>query len=293
MKRLKLFERFMLLLMGVQLMGVAPEGVGGQGDAGNQDDGVDQQGDGDKDEKSSGDKDASAPAKDKDKGESKLSDGEAKLLQELMEKKNSLKSTAAELAQVKEQLKRFEGVNLDEVKALLKERQESEARQLEAKGEWDRLKANLVEQHTAEKARLEEQINGLSSALSSKDASIVELTIGSEFRGSEFISQELTLTPSKAQIIYGSHFEYEDGKLVGYDKPRSASNRTMLIDASGEPLRFDTAMRKLIEMDPDKDRLIKSKVKPGANSGSSSSTGQPRGEQLKGIGRIQGALDGT
>ena len=280
----------MLLLMGVQLMSVVPEGPGGQGEA-DKPSGGEQQGDDSKDANGDDNKDIDVPNKDKEKGESKLSDGEAKLLQELMEKKNSLKSTAAELAQVKEQLKQFEGVNLDEVKALLKERQESETKQLEAKGEWDRLKTNLVEQHTAEKAKLEEQIKTLSEALNGKDESIVELTIGSAFRGSNFIAEELTLTPSKAQIIYGSHFEYEGDKLVGYDKPRNSSERTMLIDASGEPLKFDAAIAKIIEMDSDKDRLMKAKVKSGANSGTAPTTGQPRPTESKGIGRIAGALN--
>ncbi|MCY1309996.1 hypothetical protein D9M70_601460 [compost metagenome] len=75
------------------------------------------------------------------------------------------------------------------------------------------------------------------------------------------------MTPSKARVIYGQHFDLVDGKVVGYDKPRGAANRTALVDSLGEPVQFEEALRKIVEADPDKDHLLKAKVKPGAGSG--------------------------
>lgn len=272
-------------MFGIAVFGIDGEGEGGG--AGSEDDKTDpNKGEGGKDKlpPNGDDKD-----KDKDKG---ISDNEAKLLRELMEKKGTLKDTKDQLAQVKAQLSQFDGINLEEVKALLAERSESANKQLEAKGEWDRLKANLLEQHTTEKGTLEEQIKALKAELNGKDDSIHGLTIGSAFSASKFIADELTLTPNKAQIIYNSHFEYQDGKIVGYDKPKGSAERTQLIGSNGEPLLFDQALAKIIESDSDKDHLIRSKVKPGANSDSTDDgKNKTNKKEVNGISRIAGALN--
>lgn len=219
-----------------------------------------------------------------------VTDGEAKLLRELMDKKGALKETNSELAQVKEKLAQFDGVNLEEVKALLKAREDAETTKLEQKGEWDRLKANMVDQHGVEKTALQVKIDELQGELNGKDDSINKLTIGSAFDGSAFITDELTLTPNKAQIIYGGHFDFEDGKIVGYDKPKGSANRTMLIDASGESLAFDQAMTKIIGADVDKDRLVRAKIRPGANSGTDNSNLPAKKVTVTGATRISAAL---
>ncbi|UUZ75518.1 hypothetical protein LP414_27770 [Polaromonas sp. P1(28)-13] len=56
--------------------------------------------------------------------------------------------------------------------------------------------------------------------------------------------------------------------MVGYDKPRGAANRTALIDQHGSNVDFDVSLRKIVEADPDKDHMLKSKVKAGAGSSS-------------------------
>ena len=77
-------------------------------------------------------------------------DAEAKLLKEVMEKKEALKKVNAEKAELAEKLARFDGVDLEAVKQLLAEKQERENAELERKGEWDRLKAQMAEQHKKE-----------------------------------------------------------------------------------------------------------------------------------------------
>ena len=268
-----------MFMFGLSVFGVV-DGEGG-GDAGSEADATPKEGEANKDDAKSSDDNKPA-----DKGPS---DGEAKLLRELMEKKGSLKETKDQLAQVKAQLSQFDGINLDEIKVILKEREESANKDLEAKGEWDRLKTNLLEQHTTEKVSLEEKIKALQIDLQSKDGSIHGLTIGSAFSASKYIADELTLTPSKAQIVYGSHFEYQDGKIVGYDKPKGSAERTQLIGSNGEPLSFDLAVAKIIEHDADKDYLLRSKVKPGANSGTTDAVVKPK-QDVSGISRISAAL---
>lgn len=278
----KLLRRLMRMLMGIQFMAVEDEGGGPAdppadntppADGGKQDD-----------------KPKDDPKDDKPK-DGKLSDTEANLLRELMEKKTALKDTGAKLANLEAELAKYSGINLEEVQALLQERKDAETQKLEQKGEWERLKQNLVDQHNSELTTLKGQIEALNQQLANKEGSINQLTIGSAFSMSSFIADDLTLTPAKAQIIYGSHFDYEDGKIVGYDKPRGSANRTMLIDSQGEPLAFDQAMKKVIESDPDKDRLIRAKARPGANSRTEDTPPKQGKVEVKGQSRITAALN--
>lgn len=273
------FLKMLMFMLGIAMFGVDGGEGGGAG-------GSDDPGEGNPGDKKPDVIDPPNPA-DKDKP----SDKEAALLKELMEKKTSLKDAKSQLEQLKEKLNQFDGINVDEVKTLLKERQEAETKELEKKGEWDRLKANLVEQYEAAKAALEGRINELQAELANKDSSINGLTVGSAFSASKFIAEEMTLTPAKAQIIYGPHFEFVDGKMVGYDKPKGSASRTQLIDAQGEPLSFEAALMKLVDLDVDKDHLIRSKAKPGANSGGDDkSAGDIGSKTVFGTSRISAAL---
>lgn len=197
-------------------------------------------------------------------------DAEAKLLKEVMEKKEALKKANTEKAELAEKLARFDGVDLEAVKQLLAEKQERENAELERKGEWDRLKAQMAEQHKKELERLTGEATGkvseLSEKLSKREREIQELTIGRSFSESSFIRDSLTLTPSKARVVYGAHFDLVDGKIVGYDKPAGSAERTALVDGNGDPLAFEKAIEKLVELDPDRDQMLKSKIRAGAGS---------------------------
>ena len=207
----------------------------------------------------------------------KTSDAEAALLKEVMEKKEALKK-AKDAAKALEdqknelasQLAKFQGIDLDEVQTLFKEKKERELAKLEEKGEWDRLKAQMLEAHTKEletvRGESTTKVSELESVLANMRREIHELTIGRSFSESSYIRDDLTLTPAKARIIYGGHFELQDGKIVAYDKPAGAENRTMFIDGDGEPLAFDKAMQKLVELDPDRDNLLRSKIRAGSGS---------------------------
>lgn len=196
----------------------------------------------------------------------KPSDAEAKLLKDVMKHKTRAQELEAALAQVNEKVKSFEGIDLEKVRTMLAEQEEAERKRLESKGEYDRLVKQMGERHTSEKTLLQQQIEESNRAAFALKQQIAELTIGSAFNSSKFVADDLTLTPSKARVIYGSHFEFKDGKVVGYDKPAGASDRTVLVDSVGEPLSFEAAMLKIIEADPDRDQLIRSKMKQGAGS---------------------------
>lgn len=224
-------------------------------------------------------------------GKSGPTDAEAKLLKEVMDKKDALKKKDEALAQANERLKQFDGIDPEEVKKLLADRKKAEEDQLAAKGEWDRLKQRMAEEHGNEIKSVKEQLEEREKALQERDRMINELTIGNAFGVSKFISEELTLTKTKARMIYGDHFDFVNGEVVGYDKPRGAANRTAYVDSKGDPLSFDEAMKKIVDADPDRDEIIKSRMKKGADS--SSQKGEPPkkpGADLKGMSRIAAGL---
>lgn len=231
------------------------------------------------------------------------SDAEAKLLKEVMEKKEALKAAQAKAAQADAEkaelaakLAAFDGVDLAAVKAMLEEKAARETAELERKGEWDRLKAQMVDAHTKEvtaiRTEYETKVKDLESTVGKTDKTIHELTIGRSFSESPFIREGLTLTPGKARVIYGGHFELQDGKVIAYDKPAGSTDRTMLINGDGEPLAFDKAIEKLVELDPDRDNLLRSKVKAGSGSENDpAARGGKKGEpELKGRDRILAAI---
>lgn len=201
-------------------------------------------------------------------GKPKLSDNEAQLLKDLMKHKETAKSEKAARKALEAKLKEFEGIDPTAVRELLAKQQKAQEEELEKKGQWDALKQNMIKAHSEDKAKLEAQITELQGALKSRDNTIDELTIGSQFGNSKFLKEETTLaSAAKARALYGNHFELVDGVLTAFDKPKGAQNRAPLVDASGNALDFDSAMRKIIESDPDKDALLRTAAKPGAGSG--------------------------
>jgi hypothetical protein len=183
-----------------------------------------------------------------------------------MDKKDKLKNAQTALEQANARLKDFDGIDAAQVRALLKEKADAELAKLEAKGEWDRLKQQMADQHAADIAARDQAMTAAQSQVSELQSQIAELTVGNAFGQSKFIADELTLSVAKARRIYGAHFEFKDGAVVAYDKPAGAKERTVLVDSKGEPLSFDAALSKLVDGDPDKDTLIKSKLRAGAGS---------------------------
>lgn len=226
----------------------------------------------------------------------KPSDREAELLREVMKRKGNEQTLKTELQTLKEQLTQFEGIDPESVRALLKEKQDRETAELEKRGEFDRVKEQMLQAHNDEltktKQTFEGQVGELSAALEAAQAQITELTIGRSFSDSSFVRDSLTLTPAKARVVFGSHFELKDGAVVAYDKPSGAQGRTVLVNGSGEPLPFDEAIAKIVAADPDADHLIRSKVKSGAGSNSEKGTKGVKQSIGSGRDRITAAVMG-
>lgn len=267
------------------------KGGGGGGDAGTGDDGNKggSKG-GDEGAKGKGDDDAGQKGGDGNKG---VSDEVAKLLRETMQRKEKIDNLTKELGTAQAVLKQLEELGgLDSLKTLVTEKRTAEEQQLEAKGEWDRLKARMAEENQRVVSEKEALLTAANDKAAKLEVQINELTIGAAFSRSKFIPESLLLTPAKARVIYGSHFDLIDGAVVAYDKPRGEANRTPLVDASGTNLSFELAIQKIVENDPEKDNILKSKVKAGAGSESRREQGVRREEQGEqtGIDKIKAGI---
>lgn len=229
-------------------------------------------------------------------GKTKPTDAEAKLLKENLKKKEQIQALSDQLTQATEKLKEFDGLDAKQLRELLAKQAEAEQAELEKKGDYDRLKQRMSEEHQSAVSKLTEQIAALQQSLDASNSAVNELTIGSQFNNSPYIKEKLILTPNKAKALYASHFDLVDGQLVGYDKPRGASGRTAFVDANGSNLPFDAVMTKLVEADPEKDSLLRSNVKPGAGSGTSEGSNKKAGSEIaaekSSIDRISAGLKG-
>ncbi|MCJ8600996.1 hypothetical protein MWH03_00180 [Klebsiella pneumoniae] len=191
----------------------------------------------------------------------------AELLKETMKRKEKEKSLTATLAQ-------YGGVDPERVKALLdaeakaeQEKLAHEQAEMERRGEFDAVKKQMIEAHQAELNAERERVVALESELAKKTSTILEMTVGTAFAGSVFLRENALMTPNKARVVYGAHFEVgEDGQVVGYDKPAGAKDRAVLVDSHGNALDFEKAIERILRADPEADALLRSKARPGAGS---------------------------
>lgn len=213
----------------------------------------------------------------------KLSPEAAALLREVMEKKASLKDA-------NDKLKAFDGVDPAEYAALKAAKTAAETLAAEKAGDFERAKAMMAEEHKKEADLKLAAIAEKETTITAQQKMINDLTIGQSFSNSKFVTDELALTPAKARVIYGSHFEFEGDQIVAYDKPKGESARTKLIDSAGKALSFEESVKKIVEADPEKDKLLKSTIKPGGKSETIDTKVKNDGEKLSGVSIIQAAL---
>lgn len=221
---------------------------------------------------------------------SSISQKELELLRESMSRKEKIKELESKLAEVQ---KVWDGLNPDDVRKLIQDRKAAELADMEKKGEFEKIRQQMLEAHNAEKTTLASQITELQQKIASSNSQIDNLTVGQAFATSKFISDELVLTPTKARTVYGAHFDRdESGNIAGYDKPAGSPGRAPLVDGSGSPLSFDAALKKIIEGDPDRDALLKAKIKQGADSGTTGAKPKPDDNRglTPGVSRIAEAL---
>jgi hypothetical protein len=229
-----------------------------------------------------------------------MSDSEAKLLKENMAAKKKAAAAQEALEAANTRLEAFKGLDPEKIRALVaaqdvaeKAAKAAEEAALIKAGDFDRVKKMMADEHKTALEKVITEANTGKTVLEQALQTINDLTVGSNFNTSAYIGDELVLTPTIARQVYGSNFELENGIVVGYDKARGSKDRTKLVDASGDPLPFDAAIKKLVEASPERDRLVRSGVKPGAGSRTTTTrttTDTGKGNELRGVARIQAGI---
>lgn len=158
----------------------------------------------------------------------------AELLKENMKRKEKERTLADQLAQYGDIDPARARQLLEAEQAAENARREAEQAELERRGEFDAVKKQMIEAHQAELAQRDERYTALESENASLKSQLVEMTVGASFSNSLFLRDKVLMTPAKARVIYGSHFEVgEDGSVVGYDKPAGHKERAVLVDGEG------------------------------------------------------------
>lgn len=190
----------------------------------------------------------------------------AELLREVMDKKEKLKAATKEASDAKKALEAYEGIDPAKVKELVRKEAEAERVAAEAKGDFERVKAMMVAEHEKAMKAINDELAAEREGRAADRSLIDELTIGNAFGNSEFIRDSMLISVAKTRKLYGDHFERQDGKIVAYDKPAGDKNRTLLVDAKGDPLPFEAALARIVDADPEKKGMLRSRAKPGAAS---------------------------
>lgn len=199
--------------------------------------------------------------------EAKVDDESVKIKSELSKAKQQLDKANKLQKELQDKLKHFEGLDANEVRALLEDKKKAEVDQLAKKGEFERLSKMMSEEHKKELTAKEEALRQYQEELTKKERIIKELTIGQAFNASQFIKDETVdyFSSTFARKIYSDYFDVEDGRVVAYDKERGASDRTPLVRGDGSPLSFDEALKKLVDSSNERDFIIRAKLKPGSD----------------------------
>lgn len=209
--------------------------------------------------------------------ENKPTDSEAKLIKEVMAKKEQIAEQGKKIQELEANLSAFNELGgIDALKKMVETQRAAEKMELEKKGEWDKLKEQMVAEHDKATAGLKQEITDLKSQILAEKNKVSELTVGSAFSGSEYLKNKTILTPAKARIIYGGHFDIsETGQVVAYDKPRGTEGRTPLVDQSGNGVSFEVAIERIIAADPDRDSMLRAPGKQGSGSGTEGAPNKP------------------
>ena len=214
-----------------------------------------------------------------------MSDAEAKLLKEVMEKKAQIKEQGEKIAELEKTMSALKELGgLDVFKQMIDNQKALELKKAEEKGEWEKLKTQMAEEHAKATEGYKSEIETLKQKLTAEAKKISELTVGAAFSNSKYLSEKTILTPNKARIIYGDYFDIaEDGSIKAYDKPRGSAGRTELVDQMGNGLGFEDAIEKIVASDPEHESILRAIGGKGSGSGTNNAnanTSEPSKQKL-------------
>lgn len=213
----------------------------------------------------------------------------------------------ADLEAAQALLQKYNGVSPDDLTGLLalkKEKEDAERAAAEAarvaeeerlrqEGNFTALKERMVEEHQRELAAVKDSMESLQKQIATLNSALVEATVGAAFASSKYITDNTVFTPNKARKLYGEYFDVDEkGKVIGYDAPRGSEKRTPFVDGQGKVLSFEESMKRLVEADPEKDSILRSKSVPGSGLRPGNAKPEPaKKPELRGMARIRAGLE--
>ena len=157
-------------------------------------------------------------------------------------------------AEAEKKLKAFDGIeDPDKARDALRTVENLDADKRKNAEEMER-------QFEARLAPIKKQLEDAEAERSRLSSELYEERVTGFFLRSTFVGEKLAIPPRAAAAMYGKHFKLEDGKVVAYD---AAGN--VIYGDDGKPADPEQAIQRLINADPDRDRLLK-----GAPGGSGS-----------------------
>ena len=182
-----------------------------------------------------------------------------------------------------EKFKAFEGMDAEAAKKALATVKNIDDKKLVDAGEVDKLKVQIAETFEADKKTMQRQMSEMKenheTELKSKDNTIFNLMVSSQFAKSSFFSGEnpkTILPPDMASEYFGKHFEIvgegASAKVIGKLNGEVIPSRKKY----GEPAEFEEAIGVILDHYPMKDRILRSS---GGGSGSGGNTGGGLGEK--------------
>lgn len=235
-----------------------------------------------------------SPPKQEDKTSDDHKKEADKLARELAKKARVVSDLEARTSDLAAQLERFKDIDPDAVRELMRNQEElkdrekkAEEERLRAAGDFEALRKRMAEETDKVVKEREAKLTESQKQIDVLNRQIREITIGAAFTASAFIRDETVLPTSKARRAYEDHFEIKDGQIIAYDRPATDSRREPLVNARGQALPFDEALKQIVENDPDKDYLLKSQRKSG--SGEAPSGGKPGDRDNKNDSNLTGS----
>lgn len=156
------------------------------------------------------------------------------------------------------QLKAFEGVDVESAKKALQFAQSMEGKKAMDDESIKTLIANAVKP-------IQDQLAEATKTIEGKDAHIYKLEVGNRFATSGFLKEKTILgeTPDIAEAYFAKNFKVENGKVVPYD---ASGNQIYSRVKPGEVADFDEAVQILVESHPRRDHILKGSGASGSGA---------------------------
>lgn len=166
-----------------------------------------------------------------------------------------------------EKLKKFEGLDPEKVRDAMEKLSKIDQKKLIDSGEVDKVKDEIKGQFTEQLGEKDKEIETLRGQVDS-------MSIDKVFDGSEFVRNDIALSPDIFRNTFAKNFKVEEGKVTAYD---NHGNRLMSKERAGEYATPEEALRILVNSRADKDSILKADA--GSGSGGSQSGGMRGGQR--------------